>query len=114
MHQLESQCRLACGAFTSWESNYKGPSAKTMTGSTVFGISGTTLYRDRGFATSKPVCARFHMQSAKTMHLRTEYGGSSFEEEIRVIGTDYRTRQTIISRSGEERMIGQYIEKRIE
>jgi CpeS-like protein len=47
------------------------------------------------------------------MRLRTEYSGSVFEEEIKLIGSDYRTRQTIISRAGEEQMIGQYFEKRM-
>jgi hypothetical protein len=45
--------------------------------------------------------------------LKTEYGGSCFEEEIKLIGQKYRTRQNIISRSGEEVMIGQYLEQRI-
>ncbi|PSN17731.1 phycobiliprotein lyase, partial [filamentous cyanobacterium CCP5] len=36
-----------------------------------------------------------------------------FEEEIRLVGDRYRTRQTIISRAGEEIMIGQYLETRI-
>jgi hypothetical protein len=36
-----------------------------------------------------------------------------FEEEIKLIGEKYRTRQTIISRAGEQQMIGQYLEKRI-
>ena len=112
MHQLDNGAAIVCGAFTSWESNYKSPSAKTLTGSTIFGISGTTLYRDRGFATAKPICAQFYMRDSKTMCLRTEYGGSAFEEEIKLIGSDYRTRQTIISRAGEEQMIGQYLEKR--
>ncbi|WP_242715968.1 phycobiliprotein lyase [Microcoleus vaginatus] len=44
---------------------------------------------------------------------RTEYNGSVFEEEIRQIGANYRTRQTIISRAVEHKTIGQYLEKRI-
>ncbi|MGV2387698.1 MAG UNVERIFIED_CONTAM: phycobiliprotein lyase [Microcystis novacekii LVE1205-3] len=32
-----------------------------------------------------------------TLCLRTEYAGSVFEEEIKLIGQQYRTRQTIIS-----------------
>jgi len=44
---------------------------------------------------------------------RTEYNGSVFEEEIKQIGANYRTRQTIISRTAEHKMIGQYLEKRI-
>jgi hypothetical protein len=46
--------------------------------------------------------------------LRTEYQGSTFEEELKLIGKNYRTRQTIISRAGEQQMIGQYLEKRLE
>jgi hypothetical protein len=48
------------------------------------------------------------------MALRTEYNGSVFEEEFKLIGKIYRTRQTIISRAGEELMIGQYLERRLE
>jgi hypothetical protein len=36
-----------------------------------------------------------------------------FEEELKLIGENYRTRQTIISRAGEQQMIGQYLEKRL-
>jgi hypothetical protein len=36
-----------------------------------------------------------------------------FEEEIRLVGSRYRTRQTVISRAGEQVMIGQYLEKRV-
>jgi len=43
----------------------------------------------------------------------TEYNGSVFEKEIRQIGPNYRTRQTIISRAAEHKTIGQYLEKRI-
>ena len=44
---------------------------------------------------------------------RTEYNGSVFEKEIRQIGANYRTRQTIISRAAEHKTIDQYLEKRI-
>jgi hypothetical protein len=44
---------------------------------------------------------------------RTEYNGYVFEEKIRQIGANYRTRQTIISRAVEHKTIGQYLEKRI-
>jgi hypothetical protein len=47
------------------------------------------------------------------MRLRTEYNNSSFEEEIKLIGSNHRTRQTIISRAGQEVMIGQYLECRL-
>jgi hypothetical protein len=113
LHKLEDETTMTCGALTTWESNYVGPSPKQITGSTVFGVEGTRLYRDRGFSTSKPVIAQFSMRDADIMRLRTEYSGNVFEEEIRLIGTQYRTRQTIISRAGEEQMIGQYLETRI-
>jgi len=113
LHQLTDEKSIICGVHTSWESNYSRPKAKQSTGSTVFGTIGNVLYRDRGFATSKPVTAVFTFPDPKTMHLRTEYAGSSFEEEIKLIGCNYRTRQTIISRAGEEQVIGQYLERRI-
>jgi len=53
------------------------------------------------------------MRDEMTMRLRTEYSGNVFEEEIWLIWTQYRTRQSIISRAGEEQMIGQYLETRI-
>lgn len=46
------------------------------------------------------------------MMLKTAYDGSSFEEEIKLIGDSIRTRQTIVSRAGQEIMIGQYLEQR--
>jgi hypothetical protein len=52
------------------------------------------------------------MRDPKTMCLRTEYSSNVYEEEIRLVGSQYRTRQTIISRAGEEQMIGQYLETR--
>jgi hypothetical protein len=113
LHNLADETAMICGVKSSWESNYSGPSQKQSTGSTVFGAIGNILYRDRGFATSKPVTAMFSFPDPKTMRLRTEYGGSVFEEEIKLIGSNYRTRQTIISRAGEEQMIGQYLERRL-
>jgi hypothetical protein len=112
-HELSDETALVCGVRTSWESTYRGPSKKQLIGSTIFGTLGDILYRDRGFATPKPVTAKFSFPDGKIMHLRTEYGGSSFEEEIKLIGSNYRTRQTIISRAGEEQIIGQYFEKRM-
>ncbi|MEL6353463.1 MAG: phycobiliprotein lyase [Cyanobacteria bacterium J06627_28] len=104
---------MICGAKVTWESTYLSPSRKPSIGSTVFGIRGNIMYRDRGFATPKPVTALYKFKGDRTMTLRTEYGGSSFEEELKLIGENYRTRQTIISRSGEEIMVGQYLEKRV-
>jgi hypothetical protein len=113
LHELRSEEPLVCGAKVTWESDYVGTSKKPVKGGTIFGVRGSTLYRDRGFATSKPVTAHFHFRDPRTMHLRTEYQGSAFEEEIKLIGKQYRTRQTVISRAGEEIMIGQYLEKRV-
>lgn len=113
LHQLNGDRCLLFGARASWESHYSGPSNKQSSGSTIFGVLGDTLYRDRGFATPQPVTASFFMRGDRTMCLRTEYNKSSFEEELKLIGTEYRTRQTIISRAGEEIMIGQYLETRI-
>ncbi|MDJ0618963.1 MAG: phycobiliprotein lyase [Calothrix sp. MO_192.B10] len=112
LHEFADHTGLICGVYTTWESNYSSSQRKQLSGSTVFGVKGNILYRDRGFATSKPVTAKYSLPDNKTMHLRTEYGGSVFEEEIKLIGSHHRTRQTIISRASEEIMIGQYLEKR--
>ncbi|ASC70849.1 phycobiliprotein lyase [Halomicronema hongdechloris C2206] len=112
LHQLQQQDALICGAEVAWESNYPNTSRKPVKGSTVFGVRGTLLYRDRGFATSKPVTAQFLFRDPKTLQLRTEYNDSVFEEELKLVGRQYRTRQTIISRAGQQQMIGQYLERR--
>lgn len=113
-HKLDNPQALVAGTAVSWESHYTDSAKRKPTkGSTVFGILGDTLYRDRGFATSKPVTARFYFTNPQTMCLRTEYNNSVFEEELKLIGQKYRTRQTIISRAGEQQMIGQYLETRL-
>ncbi len=113
LHKLSDELSLICGAKVSWESKDSVSDRKESSGSTLFGALGTTLYRDRGFATSKPVTAEYYFPNPQTLCLRTEYKGSVFEEELKLIGQKYRTRQTIISRLGEQLMIGQYLEKRI-
>ena len=113
LHELETLDALVCGTLVSWESTYTDGSSKPTVGSTTFGILGDKLYRDRGFATSKPIIATCSFINPQTMTLHTEYSGSVFEEEIKLVGTQYRTRQTIISRAGKELTIGQYLEKRI-
>jgi CpeS-like protein len=114
LHHLEDTA-LQGGSAITWESNYIRPhSQKPTIGGTLIGILGNTLYRDRGFATADPVSAGYSLPNPSTLCLRTEYGGSVFEEEIKLIGQQYRTRQTIISRAGEEIMIGQYLEKRVD
>ncbi len=110
VHGLDQS--LVCGIQFAWESNYISPSRKQSTGSTAFGIRGDVLYRDRGFATPKPVVATYKMRDNNTMQLHTEYNGSTFDEELKLVGDNYRTRQTIISRAGQEIMICQYLETR--
>ncbi|MEO0841629.1 MAG: phycobiliprotein lyase [Cyanobacteria bacterium J06643_5] len=113
MHELDESRIMTCGAEVSWDSTNAVTKAKESNGSTLFGALGNILYRDRGFATSKPITAKYHFPSQKTLCLRTEYNGSVFEEELKFIGEKYRTRQSVISRAGEQVMIGQYLEKRI-
>lgn len=112
LHQLDDRS-LVCGAEVSWDSADSVSGRKKSRGLTLFGALGDTLYRDRGFATLKPITASFYFPNPETLCLRTEYDGSVFEEELKLIGTQYRTRQTIISRAGEQQMIGQYLEKRL-
>jgi hypothetical protein len=114
LHQLSDPNILTCGSQVSWESRDSVSQRKESKGLTVFGVLGNILYRDRGFATPKPVTAQYYFLEPQTMCLRTEYNGSVFEEQLKLIGQNYRTRQTIISRAGEQQMIGQYLEKRLE
>ncbi|MEA5516462.1 phycobiliprotein lyase [Nodularia sp. UHCC 0506] len=114
IHDLPDSVSLICGAEVTWDSTDVLNNKKESQGSTLFGVLGNILYRDRGFATSKPVTAKYYFPNPKTLCLRTEYNGSVFEEELKLIGSKYRTRQTIISRAGEQLMIGQYLEKRID
>lgn len=113
LHGFGDQNALICGAKVTWESHDSVSGRKQSRGSTLFGALGDVLYRDRGFATTKPVTAAYYFTNPQTLHLKTEYKGSSFEEEIKLVGQQYRTRQTIISRAGEQQMIGQYLEKRL-
>lgn len=113
IHELSESVILVCGAEVSWCSTDVLKARTESQGSTLFGALGNTLYRDRGFATSKPVTAKYNFPNTQTLCLRTEYNDSVFEEELKLIGSKYRTRQTIISRAGEQIMIGQYLEKRI-
>ena len=112
LHRLDQQHPLICGTTVTWKSDYVGTGKKPVVGSTVFGVRGAILYRDRGFATNQPVLAQYRFPDDRTMQLKTEYDDSCFEEEIKLIGQRYRTRQTVICRAGEELMIGQYLETR--
>nr|WP_217355344.1 phycobiliprotein lyase [Aphanizomenon sp. UHCC 0183] len=113
LHDLVDLQSLTCGAEVSWQSTDIIKVRRESQGLTLFGALGNILYRDRGFATSKPVTADYYLSNPKTLCLRTEYNNSVFEEEIKLIGSKYRTRQSIISRASEQLMIGQYLEKRI-
>jgi CpeS-like protein len=104
---------LVCGVEVSWDSQNSILGKQMAAGTTLFGVLDGVLYRDRGFATTKPVTASLAFPNPETMCLRTEYNGSVFEEEVRLVGEKYRTRQTVISRAGEQIMIGQYLEKRV-
>jgi hypothetical protein len=113
MHGLADDRILTCGTEVTWDSEESVTGRKQSQGATIFGVWGDVLFRDRGFATTKPITAKYWMPNLDTMCLRTEYQGSVFEEEVKLIGQHYRTRQTIISRAGEQQMIGQYLEKRM-
>jgi hypothetical protein len=113
MHGLPEEQALTCGSEISWDSQESISGKPASQGSTLFGALGNVLYRDRGFATTKPITATYAFSNPQTVTLRTEYQGSVFEEELKLVGQRYRTRQTIISRAGEQQMIGQYLEKRV-
>lgn len=113
LHQLEDETLMTCGAEVSWDSSDSVSGKKQSRGNTLFGAGTDILYRDRGFATPHPVTAQFYFTNPETLCLKTEYKGSMFEEELKLVGQLYRTRQTIISRAGEQQMIGQYLEKQI-
>jgi hypothetical protein len=112
LHGLDDLA-LTCGSKIEWDSKDSVTGKKASRGSTLFGALGNILYRDRGFATPKPITAVYHFPNSDTLCLKTEYQGSVFEEEIKLVRDKYRTRQTIISRAGEQVTIGQYLEKRI-
>jgi CpeS-like protein len=113
MHGLTDLMSFRCGAEVTWDSANSETGKQESKGLTLFGALGNILYRDRGFATTKPVTAQYHFPNPTSLCLRTEYNGSVFEEELKFVGRKYRTRQSIISRAGEQLMIGQYLEKRI-
>ena len=65
MHELNDSTIMTCGAEVSWDSANAVTKAKESNGSTLFGALGNTLYRDRGFATSKPITAKYNFTSEK-------------------------------------------------
>lgn len=114
IHGLPTEKMLICGTYVTWESTNLVTGKKQSQGSTMFGALGNRLYRDRGYDNQEPVTAEYYCPNGKTLCLRTEYEGSVFEEELKLIGEKYRTRQTVKTRAGEQIMIGQGLEKRIE
>lgn len=112
-HHLPDSSAFTCGSFVTWDSKDTSSNRRVSRGKTVFGVMGDRLYRDRGFATPKPVIASFRLPEPQILQLKTEYDGGVFEEELKLIGQNYRTRQTIISRGGEQQMITQYLETRL-
>ena len=64
MHELNDSTIMTCGAEVSWDSANAVTKAKESNGSTLFGALGNTLYRDRGFATSKPITAKYQIGRA--------------------------------------------------
>lgn len=113
MHQLGRDQFFICGAKVDWDSQDAQTAQPTSRGSCIFGIYHDTLYRDRSFAKQQPLVSTYRLPQDRTFVFRTEYDGSLFEEECRLIGTCYRTRQLIAFRSGEAEMVGQYFEKRV-
>ncbi len=112
LHNLPANQAFDCGAIISWKSQYTNVERKPLEGSTIFGILGNRMYRDRGFSTAKPIVATFQLINENLLRLQTSYNGSHFEEEIKLIGDRHRTRQTITSCAGHEVMVAQYLETR--
>lgn len=112
-HEFEDETALICGSYVTWESHYETSTRKPSRGATVFGVKGDYLYRDRGFSTPKPVRADFGFTNPDTMWLRSFYNNSQFDEEIKLVGEKYRTRQTIMTKENEQVFIGQYLESRL-
>lgn len=74
----------------------------------VYELGATLFYSGR--TPPGRICAPLALETGRDASSRTSF---VFEEEIKQIGCNYRTRQTIVSRAGEQLMIGQYLEKRI-
>jgi hypothetical protein len=112
LHGVEAD-EVTCGSQVSWQTSSIATGREESTGSTCFGVYGNQLLRDGGFAVKGAVRADYYFTDENTLCLRTAYNGSVFEEELKLVGKHYRTRQTIISRAGEQKLIGQYLEKRL-
>ncbi|MDZ8185565.1 MAG: phycobiliprotein lyase [Nostoc sp. ChiSLP02] len=113
LHELDENAVMSCGSYVEWNS------VDTTTGEegskrwTVLGSLGTTMYFGRNFPIPKLVVAEYYFRDPKTIYLWTHENGALFEEELKMVGRNYRTRQTVISRGGVQQMIAQYMEKLI-
>jgi hypothetical protein len=113
LHKLDENFPITCGSYVEWSNIDLDTGDEGAKRWTVLGTLGTTMYFGRNFPVPRLVVAQYCFRDAKTIYLWTEENGSLFEEELKLIGKNYRTRQTIISRGGEQNMIAQYIEKLI-
>lgn len=114
LHELEESAQLTCGSYVEWNTVDSETGEQGSKRWTVLGSLGTTMYFGRNFPVPKLVVAEYYFRDPKTIYLWTEENGALFEEELKMIGKKYRTRQTVISRGGEQQMIAQYLEKIIQ
>jgi hypothetical protein len=112
LHNLPDHLSLLSGSEVVWNTTELHTGKQLSEGTTIFGVTENEMFRDRGYATLQPVIATYRLPNTDTLQLRTEYNGSIFEEEIRLVGTQYRTRQTIVTKAGEQQLVGQYLETR--
>ncbi|MBD2516375.1 phycobiliprotein lyase [Nostoc sp. FACHB-973] len=114
LHELDESAELTCGSYVEWNTVDAETGEQGSKRWTVLGSLGTTMYFGRNFPVPKLVVAEYYFRDANTIYLWTEENGALFEEELKMIGKKYRTRQTVISRGGEQQMIAQYLEKIIQ
>ncbi|HLO84613.1 MAG TPA: phycobiliprotein lyase [Nostocaceae cyanobacterium] len=114
LHQLDQTACMECGSYVEWNGVDLETGEEGTKRWTVLGTIGDTMYFGRNFPVPRLVIAKFYFRDPQTIYLWTEENGSLFEEELKFIGKQYRTRQTVISRAGQQQMIAQYLEKLIE
>ncbi|MBD2612906.1 MAG: phycobiliprotein lyase [Nostoc sp. ZfuVER08] len=113
LHELNEDAVMTCGSYVEWNNVDITTGEEGSKRWTVLGSLGTTMYFGRNFPVPKLVVAEYYFRDPKTIYLWTEENGALFEEELRFVGKNYRTRQTVISRGGVQQMIAQYMEKLI-
>ncbi|MBD2383882.1 phycobiliprotein lyase [Cylindrospermum sp. FACHB-282] len=114
LHELPEEATIRCGSYVEWSNIDLDTGDEGSKRWTVLGTLGTTMYFGRNFPVPRLVIAQYYFRDPKTIYLWTEENGSLFEEELKLIGKNYRTRQTVISRAGHQQMIAQYMEKLIQ